>query len=173
MAKYYLLMFCEDHGDEFNVPALNCFTEKEYKKWLETSSGKLNPKYEKEHKVWKEKSLAYQVFMKELNKRKLGDKYLDKYTTEERKWYEENKVAYPRDAPSKVQSYIRAHLGNSSDGFEDSYQMYHLFKEFIEAKIVKVTEVSKDFYDTFHKAGMARLSLCNIFDLDSIQEYSE
>lgn len=35
--KYYVLTFCEDWADEFNVPAIECFTEDEFNQWKETS----------------------------------------------------------------------------------------------------------------------------------------
>lgn len=38
-------------------------------------------------------------------------------------------------------------------------------EEFVP-EYVKVTEVDKNFYDTFHKAGLARLSLCNVFEIE-------
>jgi hypothetical protein len=59
--KYYLLTFDEDYADEHNVPALDCFTEQQYNKWLKTPSGKINPayktqliKHEEYEKAWKD-----------------------------------------------------------------------------------------------------------------------
>lgn len=34
MKKYFLLTFNEDWADEHNVPAIACFTEKQYNNWL-------------------------------------------------------------------------------------------------------------------------------------------
>ncbi len=34
--NYYLLVFNEDYGDEHDVPALACFNQKQYDKWLKT-----------------------------------------------------------------------------------------------------------------------------------------
>lgn len=34
--KYYLLTFKENHGDEFDVPALACMKQKEFDTWKKT-----------------------------------------------------------------------------------------------------------------------------------------
>lgn len=34
MTNYYLLTFNEDYADEHDVPALACFTQEQYDKWL-------------------------------------------------------------------------------------------------------------------------------------------
>ena len=58
-----------------------------------------------------------------------------------------------------------AYLGNSGDGFEENFTNYYLYEEFVKANIVKVTEITEDFYNTFKAAKLSYLSLCNIFEL--------
>lgn len=70
------------------------------------------------------------------------------------------------DAPKKIESHLHANLGNSSDGFSDSYQHLYLMKEFVKSKIVKVTKVDESFYKLFHRANLSGLSLCNIFTIE-------
>jgi hypothetical protein len=66
--------------------------------------------------------------------------------------------------PNKVKSNLCAYLGNSGECFDEQFSNYYLNKEFVEAGIVKVYEVSEDFADTFKVANLDRLSLCNIFN---------
>lgn len=100
---YYLMSFCEDWADEFNVPALDCRTEEDYLDW-----------YNKD--LWEGEEL---------------------YTS----------------------------LGNSGDGFIEKFEKYITGKDFVDNNIVKVTKVTKEFHDLFHKHGLSRLSLFSIFDI--------
>jgi hypothetical protein len=120
MNKYYLLKFKEDYGDEFDVPALNCFTEEQYNQWLELPCGVLKPERDKNN------------YILEL-------------------------------------CYIHAYLGNYCDGFNEMFYGYSQMKEMV-GDIVTVDEVSEEFYNQFHKSKLNRLSLCNVFDIDSIDE---
>ena len=60
--KYYLLTFNEDWADEHNVPALACFTEEQYNKWLERPSGKLNKNYDQEMEDFNLQKEKYDTF---------------------------------------------------------------------------------------------------------------
>lgn len=62
-------------------------------------------------------------------------------------------------------STICAYLGNSGDGFGESFNELNFMSEFIEAGYVEVFEVDENFYNLFHKAKLSDVSLCNIFDL--------
>lgn len=173
--KYYLLTFNEDYADEHNVPGVACFTEKEYKEWLTTPSGKLNPKFEEQKAAHEVQRKKYEDFTKELKERKLYNTPIANFPSADKIWYERNKVDYVSQysVPRRVTSYLRAHLGNGGDCFEESYQHLYLMSEFVDAKIVDVTEVDKSFYDTFKKAGLSSLSLTNVFDIQSIKEHAE
>lgn len=179
MVKYYLLTFDQDYADEHDVPAIECMTEEQYNKWLETPSGKLNPKYEELMVNYNN----YQEAKKDLDLRirsSLGDRWVTVQFTqwppdllkdynELHKTYGYNS-SWPRH-PQKVRSFLRANLGNSGDGFEENFQHLYLMREFVEQGIVKVFEVNEDFYNTFHKAELKRLSLCNVFsDLEDWDE---
>lgn len=167
--KYYLLTFNEDYADEHNVPALACFKEEEYLKWLDTPSGKLNPKFEEENKLRIEYEKKSKEFWEHLTKKG----YLlngvantsmipktDLETLELEKEY--RKLGYPK-ACKKVNSKLYASLGNSGDCFEESFEHLYLMEEFVKEGIVHVLEVSEEFYNTFHVASLNSLSLCNIF----------
>jgi hypothetical protein len=173
--KYYLLTFNEDYGDEHDVPALECFTEEEYLKWLETPSGKLIPNFEQDSKVYQEKVATHSLFVEELKKRGLYTKFQKDFTKEELVWFRENKVDYvsSHNVPTRVSSFLQASLGNSGDGFNEKFSDIYLCKEFIEAKYVKVLEVDETFYTFFKKANLSRLSLCNIFDTEEFYDYDE
>lgn len=59
---------------------------------------------------------------------------------------------------------LYTYMGNFEEGqmFEDYEAKYA--KELID-KDIKVYVVDKSFYETFHKAKLNDLSLCNIFDI--------
>ena len=167
--KYKLLTFCEDYADEHNVPALACMTEEEYNIWLKKPSGKLNPDYEKQNEEFQKKLQEYKEFIENSKKRKLFDKLPVTFTQEEKEWVEKNRKPYvfQYDSPKRVDSYIETWLGNSGDKFEENYEHLYLMEEFVEGGYVKVFDVSEDFYNTFNKAGLNSLSLCNIFEIEN------
>lgn len=153
--KYYLLTFNEDWADEHRVPALQCFNEKEYNQWLETKISEENPDYEEELKEYKELQKKYVKFWEETKLKKSTPDYL--------KWYAENYVHRIYE-PIQYTSILFAYLGNSGDGFGDSFNKFLYAKELVENGIVKVVEVTEEFFNIFHKAGLAELSLCNVFE---------
>lgn len=171
--NYKLLTFCEDWADEHNVPAVACMTEEEYNVWLKSPSGKLNPNYGKEYQEYQQKVSDFDNFTEELKKRNLNTKPPKDFTEEEKLWYNENKKPYVSwyNKPTRVYSGLRAYLGNSGEGFEDDYEDLYLMEEFVQEDIVKVFDVNEDFYNTFHKAKLSQLSLCNIFVNLELDEY--
>lgn len=170
--KYYLLTFNEDWADEHNVPALACFNEEQYQKWLKRPSGKLNKNYDQEVVNFNLQKEKYDTFVQGMKDMNIYTKYPKDFSPVEKEWYEANKVNYTCyiDAPSKVSSNIRAYLGNNGDGFEERFNRLYLMEEFVAEGIVKVIEVDKSFFDYFHKANLSDLSLSNIFRED-IMEY--
>lgn len=166
MNKYYLLTFNDDYADEHNIPALECMTEEQYNTWLDSSNGPICPNYEEKKRKYDAYQASYRLFWDELTARGLANKRTDNFTKEETLWYNLNKVEYnySGNSPTKLKrSLLHASLGNGGDGFEESYGDLPLMKDFVENKIVDVTEVDQNFYDTFHKASLSNLSLCNIF----------
>lgn len=166
--NYKLLTFNEDWADEHNVPALACMTEEEYNTWLKTPSGELNPDYEKENEEYQRKLNDYNNFIKELQVKNLYTKKPADFTEQEKEWYEENQKPYcsPYHLPKRISSNLLAWLGNSGEGFEERYEHLHLMQEFVWEDIVKVYDVSEDFYNTFHKAKLSNLNLCNVFCIE-------
>jgi len=173
MNKYYLLTFNQDWADEFDVPALACMNEENYNKWLKTPSGEINPNYEKL-----------------LEKKEALDKeWNDFWNLLKKKGYTLNGTAntskIPKDdtdtlaleksirakghliLPNKVESKIRAYLGNSGECFEEGYTNLYLMEEFVQEGVVNVFEVNEDFYNTFKKANLDSLSLCNVFQIEN------
>lgn len=170
--KYYLLTFNEDYADEHDVPGLACFTKEEYNEWSNTPSGKLNEDYDEQMKIYQSKIDDYNNFQKEISSKSFYNKLINQYTKEEREWYDNNKKDYVssyRDKPNRCESQLRAYLGNGGDCFEESYTHLYLMKEYVETGIVDVLEVDKSFYDYFHLANLANLSLTNVFT--NIGEY--
>lgn len=90
------------------------------------------------------------------------------FDEELKEWYEENKKRYVSQysLPKRVTSNLNAWLGNSGDCFEEQYEHLYLMKEFVEAGIVKVFDVSEEFYNMFHKAQLSGLSMCNVFCIE-------
>lgn len=164
--KYYLLTFCEDWADEHNVPALNCFTEEQYNEWLKSPSGKINDNYSNMVELHNNAREKYEAFIKKLEEKGLYTKSYRDYTDEERVWFKANNVPRPGKLPVKVDSYVRAYLGNSGENFGENFNSLYLMEEFVEQGIVRVFEVSKDFYDTFHGARLSSLSLSNVFEIE-------
>lgn len=177
MKKFYLLSFDEDYGDEHDVPAIECFTEEQYKQWLETPSGKLNESYEKELTNYENYIQEKKVLVEKCIE-VLGDKWghipftswpkdlLEEHLGLEEKFGYTNRWPEP---PKKCSSFLRAYLGNSGECFEESFEQYYLCKEFV-GKVVNVIEVNEDFYKTFHEVNLSRLSLCNIFNTKDLLE---
>jgi hypothetical protein len=171
MTNYKLLVFNEDYGDEHNVPALAVMTEEAYNEWLETPSGELNPAYleeiEKQAKYNKFNTEFWEILKDEgctIN----GHANIGAIPKDRKDLLalvdEYRKLHYPK-TPVKVLSRMSAHLGNSGDCFEDSYDHLHLMKEFVAENLVKVYPITKDFYFTFKGAQLDHLSLCNIFTI--------
>jgi hypothetical protein len=174
--KHYLLTFNCDWADEHDVPALACFDEADYNKWLKTKCGKLNPKYEEQLKAYQEWNIK-RVNILNRCKEELGVNWgrvqFKDWPLDLREKYAEivGKSLYE---PSKLShSYIYASLGNSGEGFGESFEGYYLMEELVEDKTVKVREVSEDFYNTFNSNNLSRLSLCNVFDLNLNEDYEE
>ena len=176
MEKYYLLTFDQDYADEHNVPALACMTEVEYNTWLETPSGTPNEKYaeqllkqqeseEKSKAFWKILEDKGYVLNGSVNTSMIPKDDLE--TLQLEKKYREYSSSHSRwGSPKKVQSRMRAYLGNSGERFDESYSHLYLMKEFVEEGTVLVFEVSREFYDTFHLAKLDSLSLCNVFTIN-------
>jgi hypothetical protein len=162
--KYYLLIFNEDYADEHNVPAIACMTEEKYQKWLKTPSGELNEDYESEMKIYNERLEKYNNLIKQYQDKGIYHKPWSKHTEEELEWSKQNPLEHPYDQPKKVTSDLNARLGNSGDYFEEDYEHLYLMEEFVDANLVKVTEVNEDFYNTFNKVNLSQINLCNIFD---------
>jgi hypothetical protein len=70
-------------------------------------------------------------------------------------------IEYKKWLDQKIE--MCAYLGNSGDGFEEEYEEYKTGKDYIKAKLVTKYKVSKEFYDSFHKANLANLSMCSVF----------
>lgn len=175
MSKFYLLTFSDDWADEHDVPALECMTEDEYLKWLNRPAGVLNKDYEKYDALYKEKvDIAEKALnrLKELNLYHTPVKDIPKNL---RKEYDQlSKVCYVsfRDKPTKLkESYLYARLGNGGEGFDEGYRDFIIMKDFVDRGNVKVYEVNENFYETFQKCGLSRLSLCNIFE--EFDDYDE
>ena len=170
--KYYLLTFNEDWADEHNVPALACFTEEQYQKWLERPSGKLNKNYEQEVVNFNLQQEKYKDFVKGMQELGIHNKHPTYFSPAEKEWYDNNRVEYisAYRFPIRVHSYISANLGNNGDNFGDAFKDLYLMEEFVAKGIVKVIEVDKSFFDYFHKTNLDDLSLSNIFSED-IMEY--
>lgn len=166
------LLTFKDYGDEHDVSALACFTEEEFVKWCDSAIGKPNLNYEQELADYRSNQEKWQVFVKEMQERGLYAKDARNFTAEETRWYNANKVEYvsSRDCPEKGKSFLHAYLGNNSEGFSEGYNDYLTGQDLIDAGIVKVTPVTKAFYDTFHRADLSSLSLCNVFEIESEEE---
>jgi len=168
--KYYLLTFNEDYGDEHDVPALSCMTEKEYNNWLETPSGELNINYELELEKFNTNKKIRDTFSIKC-KQILGDNWnsipFTQWSDDLLKEYKELPKNSFRDYPTKLNSSkMYASLGNSGECFYENYMNYYLMKEFVEANLVKILEVTEEFYNIFYKANLNNLSLCNVFKIN-------
>lgn len=172
MKTYKLLTFNDDYADEHDVPAVAVMTEKEFEKWCKTPSGKKNPAYDEKKAIYDANEQLSTDFWKGLKEAGITNTSLIpkdrpdliKLEQDYRKNYK-----YMRP-PNKVKSYLSANLGNGGEGFEEGYSEYYLLEEFIAAGIVHVFDVTEEFAKTFLEADLEGLSLCNIFDLDSIAE---
>lgn len=171
-----LLIFNEDHADEHNVPALAVMTDEKYEIWCKKPSGNLNPNYEKEKKECEEYEQKNKDFWKLLEDKGYtlngrGNTSMIPKTDLETLQIEKDyrKLEYV-NFPKKVNSNLRAYLGNGGDCFEEAFEKYYLLEEFVTAGIVKVIEVTKEFCDIFNSADLSSLSLCNIFDLEDLEE---
>lgn len=162
----YLLTFNENWADEHNVPALACMTEEEYKKWLEIEISEKNEDYEEEMEKFKKDYEKYRNYEKGMQKKGLYKKPHSEWSNTEREWEQKNTCPYVSryDAPEQFYSNLCAYLGNSGERFAESFNKYRCGKDFVEAGIVKVTEVDDNFKIIFDKANLANLSLCNIFE---------
>lgn len=172
--KYYLLIFNSDFADEHSVPALACFPEAAYLRWLRDSMlFNINENYEEEIKLYNERVDTYHKNVQLYNERGLMRKLPKDFTEEDKEFRAQHPLEYisSRDRPKKGTSYITAYLGNGGDSFEDGYDIYETGQAFVDANVVKVMEVSQDFYDTFHTAQLDSLSLCNIFEIEKDEDY--
>jgi hypothetical protein len=59
---------------------------------------------------------------------------------------------------------IHARLGNSGEYFEEEFEHCIIGRDYEKEGYVSVFEVDENFFNTFHKANLSGLSLCNIFD---------
>lgn len=166
-----LLKFNEDYADEHNVPALACFTEEQFEDWCNQSIGKINVNYEEELIAYNKIKQEYSDFAKAVNEKGLWNKPQNTYTAEEKEWLQLNRKSYPtQQPPKKGRSYLRAWLGNNGECFEEDYDEYNFGRDLITAEIVKVFDVSEEFYNTFHHANLSGISLCNVFDEMYVRE---
>lgn len=162
--KHYALKFCQDHGDEFNVHALTCFTEEEYQEWLTTSILDLDPDYESKYQSFLGAKEKYDNFIEGMKERGLYNKPMSDFTKEEFSWYRENKAPYVYNAPSNGTSKLYAYLGNYTDGFSEQYERYETCQDLVDEEIVTVQEVSEQFYKTFIQLELG-IAMCNVFEL--------
>lgn len=171
---YKLLKFNEDYADEHNVPALACMTNDDYIKWLMTPSGIPNENYEQELIEYNNKVDLYKQSLQKWRDRGVYYKNFDDFTLEDRQYIKENPLEYisERDRPKKCKSYLQVYLGNGGDYFKESYEHLYLMSEFVEHGVVKVMNVSEEFFNTFQKARLSDLSLCNIFAINN-QEFED
>lgn len=172
---YKLLKFCQDYADEFNVVALECFTQENFDKWCNKPMGKINENYDIELEEFNKAKEAYNTFIVEIRKRNLHNKRVDTFTPEEKEWYDKNRKPYVLDyhAPIRVISNLNAYLGNYSDGFSKTYDNLETGYDFIKAGIVEVFDVDASFYNQFHKSNLSEISLCNVFDIDDLTDSEE
>lgn len=176
--KYYLLTFNEYYADEHNVPALACFNQEEYDKWLKRPSGTLNKGYDIQIAVWNKQMVKYEEWGKWLRGNSLARIPYASWTREQTLYRTKHEVSYSvlNNKPRKLkQSGINASLGNGGDNFEDAYMDLYLMEEFITAGHVEVKKVDESFYIIFNEAKLADLSLCNIFSPEEfyLDEYDE
>ena len=148
--KHYALKFCQDHGDEFNVHALTCFTEEEYQEWLTTSILDLDPDYESKYQSFLGAKEKYDNFIEGMKERGLYNKPMSDFTKEEFSWYRENKAPYVYNAPS--------------NGTSKLYERYETCQDLVDEEIVTVQEVSEQFYKTFIQLELG-IAMCNVFEL--------
>lgn len=166
-----LLIFNEDWADEHNVPALEVMTDEEYEIWCKKPSGTLNPNYEEEKQAYEEREQKNKDFWNLLlNKGYIIDgsaniNAIPENDLETLLIVREYRKLRFKAFPDKVKSNLYAYLGNSGGGFEESFNNFYLFEEFVKANIVEVTEITEEFYNTFKAAKLSSLSLCNIFTL--------
>lgn len=163
-----LLVFNRDHADEHNVPALACMTNDQYVDWLDTPAAIRNEDYDGTIEKFTADFEAYQSAKKQWQEKGLYTKQRSQFTDEETQWANENPIKYINEYHKPVEYYskIIAYLGNGSDGFSEQFDNMPSTIDFVNAGIVKVFDVSEEFYNMFHTADLSRLSLCNIFKLD-------
>lgn len=170
--KYKLLTFNEDYGDEHNVPALCVMSEEEFHIWCITPSGELNPEYEAQTQALADYELANKNFWKMLEDKgyvcngRGNTGAIPKSDLETLQLEKEYRALKRPRFVSRVFSRLCAYLGNGGECFEENYTHLYLMGEFVQAGIVKVTDVDEAFANTFNAAGLSSLSLCNIFEID-------
>ncbi len=170
--RYILLTFNQDHGDEHDVPALACMTDTVFEKWKETKISVENPNYLTEKFEHEEKLRKWEEFNNELNRRKA---LIGTWDSDLIVWQKENHVSHVSryDGPSKGRSKLRAYLGNNSNGFGESYEQYLRCRDLIDAGLIMYYEVTEEFHKMFHKADLSNLSMCNVFDMDMLNEQED
>ena len=151
--KYYLLQFNEDYADEHDVPALNCFTQGEYDKWLVKSFAEKNENYDPAATArYEQNKRDWEAFVKAAEGKS-------------QEWQRDNAPKYvPFPYQQEHNSTLYAKLGNSGDNFGEKFDHLLTGQDFVNAGKVIVTEVSENFFTTFSETKLYRLSLCDIFD---------
>lgn len=164
--KHYLAIFNQDYADEHTVPAIACFNQEEYDNWCATKITKLDPNYASKKVEFDTKMKAFTDYNNEYNQKikDNGGKSNDEIIV----WSKENyvKSIYSFHAPKQGKSLLRAWLGNSGECFEEGYEIYHTGKNMVDARVINVTEVSKDFYNTFKLVDLDQINLCNVFEIE-------
>jgi len=170
MQKYYLLTFNEDWADEHYVPALTCFTENEYQRWLRQATGKPNKNYADEKAKFTLRLAASKKYDDLARKSYLKPGSVSK---EELLATHVPYVNSVHDVPKKFFSGIHASLGNNGEGFGESFVDYTTGQALVDAAIVSVYEVPKEFFNVFKEVNLSSLSLCNVFDEDLAENVYE
>lgn len=172
--KYYLLTYNRYFADEHRVPALACMNEDEYNTWLDTQISFEPDDYQSQVEEFQRNKARATEIRETLRDQGVWGFGYQPMTPEQKSLMEEWKSVEPKSryTPQRM-SAITAFLGNSGDGFDDEFGIYKFAKELVDNKIVKVTQVSIDFFNTFYSNGLGSLSLTNIFDVQSIKERME
>lgn len=165
----FLLIFKQDWANEFNIPALACMTEYEFERWKEKKLGIINEKYEEQIQAYNIQVQKREEFVEQLKSKNLYNTPYNKYTDEEKEWYQKNKVDMVsfRNAPKKLKRcYVYASVGDSGEYFQDYLMNFTHCKDLLHANIVKLFVVDDEFKKVFDAARLSNLSLCNIFNFN-------
>jgi hypothetical protein len=162
MEKYYLLIFNEEL-EGVALPSQACFDEKDMNIWLNSPSGDLSGTYEEELVQWEEQKARKEALIEEYKKRDMWNVPTYKLTPEQRMWQSKNWIPYVPAKPARVYSDVNSNFPNE-DSLTAILGDYYLMAEMVANKVVEVQEVSEEFYHTFNKARMFRLSMTDIFE---------